>query len=63
MKCPRCQVNFFPVVDHKPQQYDETFHYPFSGRCPKCKQWFEWEEIYTLNEVTAPICITDEEDE
>ena len=63
MKCPNCQVTFFPIVDHKPQHYNKTFHNPFSGRCPKCKQWFKWEEIYTLNEVTTPICITDEEDE
>lgn len=63
MKCPNCQVTFFPIVDHKPQQYDGAFHYPFSGRCPKCKQWFEWEEVYTLNEVTTPICITEGEDE
>lgn len=63
MKCPNCHVKFFPIVDHKFKLYGKTVHYPFTGLCPKCRNWFEWEEIYTLNEITFPICITDEEDE
>lgn len=64
MKCPRCNVAFFPLVDHKINYspWDNTIHYPFTGRCPKCEEWFEWEKIYTLNEITNPTCYTDEDE-
>ena len=59
MTCPICHGNLFPIVDHKLEAYDETVHYSLSGRCPKCKKWFKWEEIYTLDGITPPVCVTD----
>lgn len=59
MKCPNCHVDFFPIADHKLEQSDESVYYPFTGRCPKCKKWFRWVEIYTLDEITPPVCITE----
>lgn len=56
MKCPKCNVAFFPLVDHKVNYlpWDNTIHYPFTGYCPKCKKWFEWEKIYILSGITQP---------
>ena len=64
VKCPRCNIAFSPLVDHKVKclPWDSAIHYLFSGRCPKCENWFRWEKIYTLNEITTPFCFTDEEE-